>query len=535
MEEISTDILVIGAGLAGMVSALEAVRAGAKVLLAGKFSIGMGTNTSLANGAFSAAGPSFSEEDHLRVTLDAGKGLNHPRLVKTLVECGPASLERLCAEGVPLVPRRIGYTVDRHETDAQLGGVLLVRALLDRLKATTVTLLPGITFFDLLMEEGTLRGAFGLFRDGRPCLVRSAAVILAAGGAGALFRRNDNQKSLLGDGFALVARAGLPLIDLEFVQSYPFVLAEPRLSSFILLPPYPDEIRLFNEREEDLVEKLGLPRDLSRAIITHRDRLAIDLHEASISGDIFCDLTAVAAEKWERYPLNFLRKSRFRFRERPFLVAPAVHFCMGGVEIDPEGRTALSGLFAAGEVTWGVHGANRLGGNALTECVVFGEAAGRSAAGYVEAAGPVPPARGSRPEPLVRKAEKLAGLYHKRRKSASDASGVLLRELKTLAWKYAGPIREEGMLREGLARLAALEQRAAEAPAADPKDIFRRREVENGILLVRAILEGSLSRQESRGAFFRKDCPGEEAAAPSNTVYHFEEDRLRISRRPVPQ
>ena len=117
--------------------------------------------------------------------------------------------------------------------------------------------MPGLVVFDLVVEEGEVRGIFGFSREGKPYLVHSKAVVLATGGAGAIYRRNDNQRSILGDGYALALRAGLPLFDLEFVQFYPFVLAEPRLSTFMVYPPYPKETRLFSEKEEDLRERLG--------------------------------------------------------------------------------------------------------------------------------------------------------------------------------------------------------------------------------------------------------------------------------------
>src|SRR3972149_5723057 len=180
MEELSTDILVIGSGLAGLLSALEAERSGLRVLLVGKFAIGMGTNTSLANGAFTAATSRFSREDHLRATLGSGKGLNQVGLVKTLVAHGPGAVEWLRGFGIPMVEKRIGFTLGRPEGSSQLPGVLIVKALRERLKGSSIRLLPGLTIFDLVIEEGEARGVFGFFRDGRPCLVRSNAVILGA-------------------------------------------------------------------------------------------------------------------------------------------------------------------------------------------------------------------------------------------------------------------------------------------------------------------------------------------------------------------
>ncbi|MGB9628761.1 MAG: FAD-binding protein, partial [Thermodesulfobacteriota bacterium] len=291
MEELSTDLLIIGSGLAGIVSALEAESMGIKPLLIGKFSIGFGTNTSLANGAFTAENSRYSMQDHLRETFESGKGLNHLPLVKILIEKGSKAIEKLRGFGVPLVERGIGYVVDRKKEEFQLPGVLLIRALLERLKESSVQLLPGLIIFDLVIEEGEVQGAFGFYKDGRPLLIRSKAVILATGGGGGIYRRNDNQKSILGDGYAIALRAGLPLLDLEFVQFYPFVLAEPRLSTFILYPPYPKEARLFNEKGEDLLEKLEIKEDLNQAILTERDRLAIALYEASETGDVFFDLT----------------------------------------------------------------------------------------------------------------------------------------------------------------------------------------------------------------------------------------------------
>jgi len=532
MEEISTDILVIGSGLAGIVSALEAEKLGLNVSIVGKFAIGMGTNTSMANGAFTAANSRYSKEDHLQGTLESGRGLNHLQQVKTLVEKGPDAMKGLRDDGVPLVERGIGYVVDRPKDSSQLPGILLVKALVERLKGSSIKLLPGLVVFDLVVEEGEARGAFGFLKDGKPCLVQSKAVILTAGGAGAIYRRNDNQKSILGDGYALAFRAGLPLFDLEFIQFYPLVLAEPRLSTFILLPPYPKEMRVFDEKGQDLWGKLGIEGDLNRAVIAQRDRLSLALYEASERGDVYVDLTQVPEEKWRHHPLNFLKKSKFPFCERPFLVSPAVHFFMGGIEIDENGVTSLPGLFAAGEVTWGVHGANRLGGNALTECAVFGMAAGRSVAEYArqKATGQSPPNLFS--DISKRRWERKASTYLKKRRGVFDHPRDLLKDLRDLAWRYAGPVREEESLRKGLERLASIEKRIERVYPATLKDLFKKRDLENTALLLKAILKGSLLREESRGSFFRKDFPNQDDQNwLKNTCYRLEKGEIEVTCR----
>jgi succinate dehydrogenase/fumarate reductase flavoprotein subunit len=530
MEELTTEVLVIGSGLAGLLSALEAERAGLQVLVVGKFAIGMGTNTSLANGVFTASNSTFSKEDHLQATFGSGKGLAQATRVKTLVEKGPEAVRKLKDYGAPLRENGMGYIVDRPEGSSQLPGCLLINPLLERLKGSSVKLLPGLIIFDLVVEDGKALGAFGFLKDGKPCLIQSRAVILSAGGAGAIFRRNDNQRTILGDGYSLALRAGLPLLDLEFVQFYPLVLGEPRLSSFLLYPPYPKEARLFDETGEDLLEKLDIGRDLSRAVIDRRDRFSIALYHASQNGDIFFDLTQVPRERWEHFPLNFLKKSRFPFDERAFLISPAAHFFMGGVETDEYGRTSLPGLFAAGEVVWGVHGANRLGGNALTECAVFGIIGGQSAAEFVRQKeldrGPSNPFS----EGLIKKWDRKAQSYLRKRRGTFDPPGDLFNRLRELAWKYAGPERNEASLREGLDRLAVIEGRIEKVYPAALKDLFGKRNLENVALLLKAILMGSLARRESRGSFFRSDFPDQDDRnGLKNTSYRLVKGELQIT------
>lgn len=529
MEEITTDILVIGSGLAGIMASLEADKAGVQVSIVGKFAIGMGTNSSMANGVFCTANSHFSKADHLQETLKAGRGLNLMGAVQHLVEKGPEAMEKLKGYGVPLIESKMGYVVDRPRGSAEIPGVLLMKALRDRLSKSTIRMIPGLVLFDLIVEDGAVRGGIGFLRDGRPCLVRSKAVILAAGGAGAIYRRNDNQRSILGDGYALAFRAGVPLLDLEFVQFYPFVIAEPRLNTFILYPPYPEGVKVLDERGENLLERLNIEGDLNRAIVTHRDSLTLSLLEGSRNGDFYFDLRQVSEERWNHYPLNFLKRSKFPFKERPFLVSPAVHFCMGGVEIDERGKTVLLGLYAAGEVAWGVHGANRLGGNALTECAVFGALAGQYAATDARAM-EWPPFT----EATKRRWEKRVNDYLKKRRGVFDHPKDLLKELKHMAWKYAGPIREEGLLKEGLDRLMSIESKVEKISPATIQDLLRKRELQNGTLFLKAVLNGSLARKESRGSFFRRDFPGQnDKEWLKNTCYRLVKGEIQLTHLPL--
>jgi len=262
--------------------------------------------------------------------------------------------------------------------------------------------------------------------------------------------------------------------------------------------------------------------------MNRRDALSKGLYEISGESDVYLDLTRVPEDAWGRYPLIFLKRTRFPFRERPFLIAPAAHFFMGGVEIDEHGKTALPGLFAAGEVAWGIHGANRLGGNALTECVVFGIQAGRSAMDYVKEK----PGR-LFPERALKKWEKKAAQYLRRKRGPFDPLRDLWKELQDLTWKHAGPVREKDSLVEGLNRLSSLEEKIEAAYPLTPSDVFKKRELENGSLLLKAILQGSLLRCESRGSFYRKDFPNrDDVNWLRNSCYHLGKEGLEITHRP---
>jgi succinate dehydrogenase/fumarate reductase flavoprotein subunit len=207
---------------------------------------------------------------------------------------------------------------------------------------------------------------------------------------------------------------------------------------------------------------------------------------------------------------------------------------MGGVEIDENGRTSLPGLFAAGEVVWGIHGANRLGGNALTECAAFGALGGQRAAEYVRQKEQEQEAFDLFSESFIKKWDRKVRSYLKKRRGTFARPKDLFEELKDLAWRYAGPIREEESLKEGLDRLVSIEKKIGEVYTATLKDFFKKRDLENVALLLKAILKGSLFRTESRGSFFRKDFPEQDDANwLKNTCYRLEKEGIQISHRPV--
>ena len=198
--------------------------------------------------------------------------------------------------------------------------------------------------------------------------------------------------------------------------------------------------------------------------------------------------------------------------------------------MDEKAATSLPGLFAAGEVAWGIHGADRIGGNALAECAVFGTIGGQSAAEYVRQKEGTQRPFHLFSENLVKKWDRKVRSYLRKRRGTFDRPRDILKELKNLAWRCAGPVREEESLKEGVDQLASIRKRIEEVYPATLGDLFKRRDLENVALLLKAILEGSLLRRESRGTFFRKDFPNQDDQNwLKNTCYRIEKGELRIS------
>jgi succinate dehydrogenase/fumarate reductase flavoprotein subunit len=493
---VSRTVIIIGAGLAGMTAALTAHGEGADVVLIARGDIGLGTNSAMANGVFAGPGHSYTEDEYVRDTLEIGKRLNHEPYVRLVAREAPGAWDFLRSLGLNLVETGPGTCVIQAPESDIVRGAVIVRTLaetirkLERVKAVT-----GFQVTEIIRHGDRACGVRGWDRAGQPGAIWGSSVILATGGAGAIYLRNDNQKSTVGQGYLLAAKAGLELWDMEFVQFYPFVIAEPRLPSVMLYPPYAPEVRLVDARGVDLAAKYGL-EDLTGAIRRRRDELAAMVFKEGLAGPVRMDLTGVPAVSWEHYPLRLLSKIRFDFRRQPVTVAPGAHFFMGGVRIDDNCETAAAGLFACGEVVWGLHGANRRGGNALTECLVTGRIAGREAAR----------------RPRSGKSCTLGlGLPHRPRLALSTQATGELRNVRTLirkvAWSCAGVVRSEEGLTRGLKSLPELEGRLQGIDPETSAETRLKEDLVSALFVLKAVLTASLSRRESRGSFQREDTP----------------------------
>ncbi len=518
------DVIVIGGGFAGMVAALEAGEEGAKVVIIDRGSIGLGTNSALSNATFSSPTMHYAPEKYVRDTLKTGKEINRELLVRLMAKEASLGFSLLRSLDLELVELSDGYYVKSARPDL-IPGITLVRALAGKIrKVSGIEVLTGLYVTEILRDGEKMYGVRGFDRTREEVFMYAPAVVLATGGAGAIFLRNDNQKNIMGQGYYLAAKTGLELWDMEFVQFYPLVIAQPGLPSLLLYPPYPQEARLINAAEENILKKHGLD-DPNKAHVTERDRFSAILFQEGLKGPLYMDYRMVPTSRWKRHPLSLLTKIKFDFQREPFAVSPAAHFFMGGVRIDESGQTSLPGLFACGEVAWGLHGANRMSGNALMECVVFGRIAGRGAARYAL----------NCPTSLPDLKELSKGFSYDP-SSSQGTQRKLQRRIREIAWRCTGVVRSEKGLREGLAEVKKLEIGLKAIVPHTVHDKKLKQDLMGATFVLKAVLTASVSRKESRGSFIREDFPQQDDLnwrKNSCLTYDWEDDRFSVSYYPA--
>lgn len=528
MRRIKTDILVIGGGLAGLAAALQARRSGCDVVIAAKGGVGRSGNTILARNSVAAVVAGGHDGDsvarHVRDTLAGGAGLNDPGLVKILAGEAGDAIDWLVDCGVPflsengklVVKGSPGHTGKRILTaigagkSPRLPGLAITGPLLQKALESGVRLLENVLVTGLIRRDDGVAGACGLDRH-RPgaLVVEARAVILASGGAGRLYPFTTNAADVTGDGYALARLAGARLRDMEFVQFHPVVATGP--------PKLVLSTALFNEGAV-LRNRLGeafmskyspLGNLATRDVMARASFTEINEGRGTWRGGVYLDVSAIPPEIMAaKYgDIQHCLKNR-----KLIEVAPAAHFMMGGVVIDDHCRTTVPGLYACGEVAGGVHGANRLAGNALTEAVVFGRLAGRSAALEVRDGRPRPGLADRELEALLGSNNLLPDQLTGKRKvvapaGAMSAFAVTGKELRRLMGAHAGLVRCESGLREARNRLVELDEQADSAGIAGYRELLEYHQVKLMLTAAGTIVDAALQRKESVGAHYRVDGP----------------------------
>ena len=512
-RERECDVLVVGGGLAGMLVALESVRAGARTMMVLKGGPGRGsaTNTAISGGGIAAAlghtDPTDSPEEHLRDMLAGGGFLNDQRLARLVVEEAPSRIRYLAELGVEFEREGERYLQRQAPGHSHPRSVMtpgahmgqLVRTLAERAKEAGVTVRRGLAVAEVLVADGRAVGAACLAEDGSRVDFSAGAVVLATGGAGRLYPVTSNPPAATGDGYALGYWAGARLRDMEFAQCTPAGLVHPgRLHGYSVnreLLAYP-QARILDGKGEALAD-LGpaLVRDLAfRLDLIRLFHRTIQAGRGTPHGGVYLDLRDVPAAEAERLApglYNVLRTAGVDPERDLLETAPEVHFFMGGLEVDQYGQTTVPGLYAAGETVGGCHGANRLTHNAFPEIIVLSPRAGKAAGEYALALGE---RAHPEPEPLP---------YEWRWPAAPD----LLARLQATMLKAAGPVRTAQGLAAGLDALRQLREELAQRPLVGREGLRDGLALRNLCQVAEMVLLSAQRREESRGSHYREDFP----------------------------
>jgi fumarate reductase flavoprotein subunit len=559
VEVVRHDVLIVGGGAAGLRAAIAAVEADPRVevALVSKVYPMRSHTVSAEGGAAAVARDDDSLEQHAYDTVKGSDFLADQDVIEYFVEEAPGELTRLEHWGCPwsrdpdgrvavrafggMTTKRTWYATDK------VGFHMLHTLFQHSMRFERIRRYDEFFVTRLLVEGGAVRGVAALeLRSGRVFALLACAVILATGGAGRAFPFTTNGNIKTGDGMALAYRAGVPLEDMEFVQYHPTGLP----GTGILITEAArgegghlknrDGERFLVTRDYGVGQKAELgPRDMiSRAIIQEIEagRGIPGPHGQHVHLDLRHLGEAHVEEK-----LPFVRELGRAYVgvdavHEPLPVRPVVHYMMGGVEVDLDGRTRLPGLYAAGETACvSLNGANRLGSNSLTECLVFGARAGRCAVEQVRAS-----AEGSEVV-LRRQAEEEAAHLDalRGRRRGGESLAALRRELNAALEGGFGVYREEGPMRDACRSLAELGARLAEVSLADPSRVFNTElvaalELENMIEVGRAVGVSALARRESRGAHTRRDFPKrDDAGFLHHTLVHSDPAGPRLEHKPV--
>jgi succinate dehydrogenase/fumarate reductase flavoprotein subunit len=535
IAELDTDVLILGAGGAGLTAALHAADAAPRlaITVAVKGLLGRAGCTRMVQGGYNAV---LTEPDsldaHLLDTLAGGGWINDQELVWTLVTEAPRRVLELESRYGCLFDRtpagRIhqkpfaGQSHDRTIHKGDLTGIEIMNRLTEQVLARpAIRALEECRAVELVLDAaGRAAGALLLdMRTGTFVLARARATLLAMGGGPTMYRIIACSADKSADGIALAYRTGLPLRDMEMVQFHPTGLVIPgSLMTGALLE---EGLRgagghLRNGHHERFMERYDAARmeRSTRDLVSRASFLEVMEGRGTPNGGVWIDVSHLGAEVVERNFRGMVKRCRDFGRDLargPVEVGPTAHFMMGGVVIDSACRTAVEGLFAAGEDTGGVHGANRLGGNGVAESTVFGGLAGDAIAAFVEGrSGPRVPAAAVRPA--------MAALTAPFERAPGPALYALHHELREVMWEGAGLVRDADSLHRALGTIERIERDLDRvAVSGDPAMNTAWQDwlsVRNQTLVARLIAASALARRESRGAHFRRDFPTPAAGAP---------------------
>jgi len=594
IERHKYDILVIGAGGAGLRAAVEAREAGLRVAIICKSLFGK-AHTVMAEGGAAASMGNVNENDnwmvHFRDTMRGGKFLNHYRMAELHAKESPDRIWELEMWGALFDRTKEGKISQRnfggHEYPrlAHVGdrtGLELIRTMQQRIVAlqqidkaetgnaeSNIKVFAELTIAEILKEGGKVSGAYGYWREnGKEVLFEAPAIVLATGGVGKTFKITSNSWEGTGDGHALALKAGANLVDMEFLQFHPTGMVWPPSVRGILVTEsvrgeggvltntngerfmfkyIPDVFKdkyADNEAEADrwYVDQDNnrrppelLPRDeVSRAINSE-----VKAGRGTEHGGVFLDvskrLSAEVIKK--RLPSmwhQFYELAGVDITKEAMEVGPTCHYVMGGVEVEPDTAAAVGvpGLYAAGECAGGMHGSNRLGGNSLTDLLVFGRRAGMAAAAYVKSAGTTQVSQSAVQAASLRIQAPFT-------RTGGENPYKLHQELQEITHNLVGIIRTKTELDDAIVKIAELRKRIANITVSGNREFnpgfHLSFDLDNMLLIAESTAKSAVLREESRGGHTRDDFPKMSTTwRQINNISSFDGTQVKVSQQPLP-
>ncbi|MDE1190889.1 MAG: FAD-binding protein [Arachidicoccus sp.] len=554
---LDTDVLVIGAGGAGMSAAIAAAETGARVLLADRSLIGRGGATIMAQMTVAVALGEQTEDHwthHYQDTLAAGRGLCSEPLARILCEEGVQAIRLLDSWGVGWA-RADGHLTQAHApghdrprcvyVDYLNTGPAVAKTLRAQVAHTAgVQRVGELVVVDLLLDAERVVGAVALhLESGDFVLVRAGASVIATGGLTRLYKRNSASLNMGGDGFALALRAGARLLDMEFVQFFPIGHLAPRLVGFdpIMWDPFRYKLggKLLNRDGVEFVERYGNANEggkytTTRDAATYAIIKEVEAGRGSPAGGAYLSFRHVPETTLRAAfgpIIGRLAAAGIDLTQQMIEVAPIAHYHMGGILVDTDLATDVPGLYAAGEAVGGANGANRLSGNAITEAVAFGLRAGRSAAGSTATLTRLSDqALQAAAAPVIERSSSPANA------TARPNYAALIEELQTIMQLHVGPFRNDAGIRHALAAIATLRDRAGPGiPPGGAQDPVRldALDLRNMLLVAESVARAALARTESRGAHQREDHPAQDEAWTLNQTIAWRDGQWALATQAV--
>ena len=516
-ELVTTDVLIIGSGIAGLRAGLAAKKYDVSVIIATK---GWGASPLITaiNAPLGHSDERDSPQVYYQDTLRGGVYLNNKQLVKVLASQAIPSIRELESLGMEFdkvngrYAQRLvsGGTYPRAIHKEDRAGSEIVVFLRKEAKQQKIRILSPIMIVKIAKRGGKIIGAFGLdIKNGRFLIINAKAIILATGGIGHLYDFTTYPNDITGQGIALAYRAGAELVDMEFMQFEPTAILHPKQCRGMLIPTamFGDGGKLVNKNDERFMlnSKYGGETKAQKHELASAIAKEVKEGRGTEHGGVYFDGSTIANKTIETYPFHFqkLLSAGFDLRRDSVEVGPAAHSSMGGVKIDEYCRTNMQGLFAAGEIAGGVHGANRIAGNGATEAIVFGRIAGESAGRYaIENSFQKIPE-----EEVVFEEEHLRKMIDTADSDRLTPSTVKSRLEKDVS-RTSGLVRSAKILERGIDKVEQIKKkRTGLLKATNMGELTQCLEIDSILILAEAILKTALVRCESRGAHYRDDFP----------------------------